>query len=428
MNDKVWFITGTSRGLGRRIAQAALHRGDSVAATARDTASLADLVAAYPDRVLALRLDVTDDGEVETAVEATLARFRRVDVVVNNAGYADLAAIEDTTPDAFRAQIDTNLMGTVAVSRAVLPTLRAQGSGRIINVSSVGSRLATPGLGAYQTAKWAVSGFTEALAAEVAPLGIAVTAIEPGGMPTDWAGSSMNVPEVSAPYAATVGVIRDVLASGAITPLADLGRVAEAVLTVADLADPPTRLLLGFDAIVNAHSYSERLAASDARWRELTRSTDRDDATDADRDPLGSMNAAPEAVVRRFIDEVINGGNGDAIGEIWAEDLRWHGGSLGDIEGLEAYRAFAAANASDAFTGMHLDVKELLTVGNKVVVRFTNSGTQTGPFMGAAPSGVHAEWLGIAIYTVTDGKISEGWFGEDILGMLLQIGAVQLPG
>ncbi|RLP76454.1 SDR family NAD(P)-dependent oxidoreductase [Mycetocola tolaasinivorans] len=426
MTEKVWFITGTSRGLGRRIAEAALSRGDSVAATARNTDTLADLIAAYPERALALTLDVTNDSQVADAVAGALARFGHLDVVVNNAGYADLAAIEDTTPSAFRAQIDTNLMGTVSVSQAVLPAMRAQGTGRIINVSSVGSRIATPGLGAYQTAKWAVSGFTEVLASEVAPLGISVTALEPGGMPTDWAGSSMSVPSVSAPYTGTVGIIRDVLASGALTPLADLGKVADAVLSVADLENPPTRLLLGSDALANARGYAEQLAAGDESWRELSRSTDREDATDADRDPLGSLSTSPESVVRRFITEVINGGNSAAIAEIWAEDLKWHGGSLGDIQGLPAYQEFAAANASDAFTGMHLEIGELLTVGNRVVVRFTNSGTQTGTFMGAAPSGVHAEWLGIAIYTVKDGKISEGWFGEDILGMLLQIGAVKL--
>jgi predicted ester cyclase len=136
----------------------------------------------------------------------------------------------------------------------------------------------------------------------------------------------------------------------------------------------------------------------------------------------------PVSVVRRFLDEVVNGGNLRAIDELWAEDLAWHGGSLGDVHGLAALNAHMAASASGAFTGMQLTVNEIVTAGHKVVVRFTNSGTQTGPFMGAPPTGKYAEWLGIGIYTVTDGKISEGWFGEDILGMLLQLGIVNLPG
>jgi predicted ester cyclase/dienelactone hydrolase len=135
----------------------------------------------------------------------------------------------------------------------------------------------------------------------------------------------------------------------------------------------------------------------------------------------------PAGVVRRFIDEVVNGGDRSKLDDLWAADLAWHGGSMGDIHGIDDYRAFLSANASAAFTGMHLDVKEIITAGDQVVVRFTNSGTQTGPFMGAQPSGRHAEWLGIGIYTVQDGKISEAWFGEDILGMLLQLGAVSLP-
>jgi acetyl esterase len=135
----------------------------------------------------------------------------------------------------------------------------------------------------------------------------------------------------------------------------------------------------------------------------------------------------PAAVVRRFLDEVVNGGDLSALDELWAADLAWHGGSMGDIHGIDAYRAFLSASAAGAFTGMRLDVQAVITADDQVVVRFTNSGTQTGPFMGTQPTGRHAEWLGIGIYTVRDGKISEAWFGEDILGMLLQLGAVSLP-
>jgi len=148
----------------------------------------------------------------------------------------------------------------------------------------------------------------------------------------------------------------------------------------------------------------------------------------ADRPGSSQVSAGdPVGVVRRFLDEVVNRGNLEAIDELWAEDLAWHGGSLGDVYGLTALKAQMAASASGAFTGMHLTVNEIVTAGNKVAVRFINTGTQTGPFMGAPPTGRHAEWLGIGIYTVTDGKISEGWFGEDILGLLLQLGIVNLP-
>jgi NAD(P)-dependent dehydrogenase (short-subunit alcohol dehydrogenase family) len=183
----VFFLTGSSRGLGRAIAEAVLAAGHQLAATARRPSSLDDLVAAHPERVLPVALDVADAEQARAAVAAGVQRFGRIDVVVNNAGYANLAAIEDIAPDDFRAQIDTNLFGVVNVTRAALPVLREQGSGHVIQVSSVGGRLATPGLSAYQSAKWAVGGFSSVLAAEVAPLGIKVTVLEPGGMQTDWA-------------------------------------------------------------------------------------------------------------------------------------------------------------------------------------------------------------------------------------------------
>ena len=133
------------------------------------------------------------------------------------------------------------------------------------------------------------------------------------------------------------------------------------------------------------------------------------------------------AVVRRFIDEVINGGRLELVDELWSKDLAWHGGSLGELRGLEAYKTFLGAAASGAFSGMHLAVHDIVAADGKVAVRFTNSGTQTGPFMGVPPTGRRAEWLGVAIYSVVDGKIADAWFGEDVLGMMLQLGVVQLP-
>ncbi|MFI9101811.1 oxidoreductase [Streptomyces fildesensis] len=427
MNTKTWLVTGSSRGLGRAIVVAALAQGDRVAATARHPEQLDDLAAAHPGRLLALPLDVTDPDAATTAVQAAVTHFGRLDVLVNNAGYADLSSVEDTTPESFRAQIETNLFGVVNVTKAALPILREQGDGHIITVSSVGGRLATPGLSAYQAAKWAVNGFTEVLAAEVASFGVKVTAIEPGGMQTDWAGSSMSVPTPSAPYADTIGVLTTLFEQGSRQALGDPAKVADAVMRLASMDEPPVRLLLGSDALNGARAAAEALTDRDNAWAELSRSTDRDDATDQQRDPLGQTAHTPAAIVRRFLDEVVNGGDLDVIDELWAEDMHWNAGSLGDIHGLAAYKQQMADNAVNAFTGMRLDIHEIISTGDKVVVRFTNSGTQTGPFMGSPATGKHGEWLGIGIYTVVDGKITEAWFGEDILGMLLQLDAVTLP-
>jgi NAD(P)-dependent dehydrogenase (short-subunit alcohol dehydrogenase family) len=282
---QVWLVTGSSRGLGRAIAEAVLASGDRLVATARDPRTLDDLAATYGDAVRTAALDVTDPAAAAAAVELATSAFGRLDVVVNNAGYANLAAVEDIALDDFKAQVATNLFGVVTVTKAALPVLRAQGSGHVIQVSSVGGRVANAGLSAYQAAKWAVGGFSSVLSQEVAPLGIKVTVLEPGGMTTDWAGSSMSVPPITAPYEATVGRISQMLS--ALMPLSDTAKVAKAVLEVAALEEPPLRLLLGSEAYAFAQIAGEQLAASDERWRDLTVSTDRDDATDADRDPLG---------------------------------------------------------------------------------------------------------------------------------------------
>ncbi|OLT18648.1 short-chain dehydrogenase/reductase [Pseudonocardia sp. CNS-139] len=286
-----WFVTGASRGLGRAVVSAALAAGDRVAAALRRPADLADLVHEHPGRLVAVPLDVTDPDAVQAAVQAATDALGDLDVVVNNAGYADLVSIEDSTPEQFRRQIDTNLLGVVYVTKAVLPRMRERGRGHIVNVSSVGGRLGNPGLGAYQAAKWAVNGFTEVLAAEVSGLGVRVTAIEPGGMATDWSGSSMTVPTPSAPYKETVGVLADLFQEGAIRPLGDTAKVADLVVWLAGTDDPPVRLLVGSDALAAARAAARTTAARDAEWEQLTRSTDRDDATAAERDPLGNEDA-----------------------------------------------------------------------------------------------------------------------------------------
>jgi NAD(P)-dependent dehydrogenase (short-subunit alcohol dehydrogenase family) len=286
---QVFFLTGSSRGLGRQIAEAALAAGHHLVATARDPASLSDLADRYGSQVLPVALDVTDPEAAAAAVRAGTEAFDRIDVVVNNAGYANLAAVEDVSLDDFRAQVDVNLFGVVNVTKAALPVLRAQGGGHIIQVSSVGGRLATPGLSAYQAAKWAVGGFSEVLAREVGPLGIKVTVLEPGGMRTDWAGSSMRVPPISEPYRTTVGAIAAMHSeNGSGDALGDPAKVARVVLKVAEMAEPPLRLILGSEAYAYATAAATARAESDAAWHDLTVSTDRDDATAAQRDPLAA--------------------------------------------------------------------------------------------------------------------------------------------
>ncbi|MFI9384404.1 SDR family NAD(P)-dependent oxidoreductase [Kutzneria sp. NPDC052558] len=286
---KVFLVTGSSRGLGREIVLAALAAGHRVAATARRPEQQADLVERYGDQVLPIGLDVVDAEAARRAVGAAVEAFGRLDVVVNNAGYANLASVEDITAADFRAQLDTNLLGVVNVTKAALPVLREQGSGHVIQVSSVGGRTATPGLSAYQAAKWAVGGFSEVLAQEVAPLGIKVTVLEPGGMRTDWAGSSMAVPPISPPYQQTVGALAAMFGGTDLLPAGDPAKVAQVVLQVADLPEPPVRLLLGSDAVRYAELAAQARAAEDAKWRDLSISTDHAAATAADVDPLAEM-------------------------------------------------------------------------------------------------------------------------------------------
>ncbi|MFD9332124.1 oxidoreductase [Streptomyces sp. NPDC060065] len=274
--SKTWLITGSSRGLGRALAEAVLAAGHQLVATARRPEQLDDLVQRFGDQVRAVALDVTDPAAARAAVQHAVDSFGRLDVLVNNAGYADVASIEDVTEDAFRAQIDTNLHGVVNVTKAALPVLREQGSGHIVQISSVGGRVGTPGLSAYQAAKWAVGGFSEVLAQEVAPFGIKVTVIEPGGLRTDWAGSSMSTPPVSDPYKPVIEPVVGFLGQADGTQPGDPALAAQAILHVTEAADPPVRLLLGSDAVAVAGAMAQNLAASDAKWRKVSESIDFD--------------------------------------------------------------------------------------------------------------------------------------------------------
>jgi NAD(P)-dependent dehydrogenase (short-subunit alcohol dehydrogenase family) len=277
--SRVFLVTGSSRGLGRSIAEAVLEAGHQLVATARTPGQLDDLVGKYGDQLRAVALDVTDPAAAEAAVQVAVEAFGRLDVVVNNAGYANLASVEDITAEDFRRQLDTNLFGVVNVTKAALSVLREQGSGHFIQVSSVGGRIGAVGLSAYQSAKWAVGGFSTVLAQEVAPLGIKVTVLEPGGMRTDWAGSSMDIPPVSPPYQQTVGAFAEMTRANSDVGASDPAKVAQVVLQLADMDEPPLRLLLGSDAYTIATALHRRLGEQDARWRELSESTDHDEFT-----------------------------------------------------------------------------------------------------------------------------------------------------
>ena len=306
---QVFFLTGSSRGLGRQIAEATLAAGHQLVATARQPDSLADLVDRYGDQILPVALDVTDPAGAAAAVAAGARAFGRLDVVVNNAGYANLAAVEDITLEDFRAQVDANLFGVVNVTKAALPrparAAAAATSSRSLRSAGVWPPPACPPT-RRRSGRSAAS--RRSSPSEVGPLGIRVTVLEPGGMQTDWAGSSMQVPPISEPYQPTVGVMarmhRELGSAGA---LGDPAKVAQVVLTVAEMADPPLRLILGSEAYAYATAAARARAESDAAWHDLTVSTDRDDATAAQRDPIsdqrsrwrGSSAAACRPVVIR---------------------------------------------------------------------------------------------------------------------------------
>jgi NAD(P)-dependent dehydrogenase (short-subunit alcohol dehydrogenase family) len=269
----VWFITGSSRGFGRALVEAALERGNSVVATARQPEQLQDFVAAHPSDVLALPLDVTDAGAVRTAIRTGVKRFGRIDVVVNNAGYANVAPIETGDETDFRTQFETNFWGVYNVSKAAIPQLRAQGGGTIVQFSSVGGRVGgSPGIASYQAAKFAVDGFSRVLAAETAPFGIRVMVVEPSGFATDWAGTSMKVDRIPGEYESTVGIM--ISYRNRATPAGDPKRAAQIIAQILERQHVPSNLLLGVNAVTMALDYSQRQLAEATEWSAVSRSAD----------------------------------------------------------------------------------------------------------------------------------------------------------
>jgi NAD(P)-dependent dehydrogenase (short-subunit alcohol dehydrogenase family) len=263
MTAKVWFITGASKGFGREWTMAALERGDSVAATARDPQTLEALVESYgEDRVLAQALDVTDKGAVDAAVAAAHEKFGRLDVVVNNAGYGYFGTIEEVDEEGSRAQIETNVFGALWVTKAALPILREQGSGHIIQVSSIGGVSAFPYVGLYHASKWGLEGFSQTLAQEVADFGIKVTLVEPQGFTTDWSGPSADQAEQNPAYDET----RERMAArrSAQTP-GDPEATGPAILKLVDAEEPPLRCFFGRNAFdLVRPDYESRIA----NWEE----------------------------------------------------------------------------------------------------------------------------------------------------------------
>jgi NAD(P)-dependent dehydrogenase (short-subunit alcohol dehydrogenase family) len=275
MTQQTWFITGSSRGLGRAIAVAALEAGDRVVATARNPLAVSDLSDKYGDLVLPVALDVTDPAAVQAALTTAVDQFGRLDVVVNNAGYANLAPVETATEDDFRTQFETNFWGVYHVSKAVVPQLRTQGGGLLVQVSSVGGRVGgSPGIASYQAAKFAVDGFSRVLAAETAPFGIKVMVVEPSGFATDWAGSSMTVHDIPAGYDSTIGVMQRRVRADPAGPAGDPARAAGIIVAAARRDEPPAHLLLGGTAVEMALDYSRRQIEEATAWEAVSRSAD----------------------------------------------------------------------------------------------------------------------------------------------------------
>jgi len=277
---KIWFITGSSRGLGRNLTEAVLAKGDKVAATARQPQQLNDLVTKYPGQILPLQLDVTKKEEIVSAVEQAVNHFGRIDVLVNNAGFGIVGATEAFTDEQVRSQLDTNLYAVIEITRVVLPYMRKQRSGRILQISSIGGRVGNPGLAMYQAAKFGVSGFTEVVAKEVAPLGIKITSVEPGGFRTDWAGASMTYAPGVEGYEETVDKRVAFFQSGQFVPVGDPVKAAQVMINLADHPEPPVHLVLGSEAAGILKSADEARKAEFEKWLPVTLSTDHDEAAD----------------------------------------------------------------------------------------------------------------------------------------------------
>jgi hypothetical protein len=279
-HNKVWFITGASRGFGLETARDALARGDSVVATARKPEAI-HAVLGHHESLLSVALDVTDEAQAVAAAEAAVVRFGRIDVLLNNAGYGLLGAVEEASAQEVENQFATNVFGLLNVTRAVLPHMRRAGRGHVINISSIGGYAAYAGWGVYGATKFAVEGLTEALAHELAPLGIHATVVEPGFFRTDFLDKSslvrtaLEYPD----YAATVGAMRALMANANHQQPGDPKKLAKALLVLADSTEPPVRLPLGTDAVARIAEKNRFVEDELAKWTAIAVSTDHDDVS-----------------------------------------------------------------------------------------------------------------------------------------------------
>ncbi|MFJ5050122.1 oxidoreductase [Streptomyces sp. NPDC088719] len=272
----VWLVTGASRGLGAAITREAQERGHSVIATARDAATVRQAYPGKAEGLLAVDADVTEPEQLRAAVEAGLAEFGRIDVVVNNAGYGLVGAIEETSDRAARALFDVNVFGVLNTLRATLPTLRAQRSGHVLNIGSVGGFATAPAAGLYGASKFALEGISEALHDELAPLGVRVTIVEPGGFRTDFLNSSTSMqvePASIVDYAVGAGPVREALATYDGRQPGDPVKAAKAIVDITEVTEPPLRLQLGADAIERVEAKLDRVRRELDEWRHVALST-----------------------------------------------------------------------------------------------------------------------------------------------------------
>jgi NAD(P)-dependent dehydrogenase (short-subunit alcohol dehydrogenase family) len=268
-----WFITGASSGLGNAFARHALSQDHRIVATARSEAKLSALVALAPERALARSLDVTDTAQIERGVAEAIERFVRIDVLINNAGYGIVGAVEETPENELRAQMETNFFGAVAMARAVLPQMRSQRSGAIVNISSLGGQLSFAGFGAYSASKFALEGISEAMAQELAPFGIKVLIVEPGAFRTEFAGDALrHMPSLDA-YRDVVGGTREFARGMHNTQAGDPDKAARAIDIALQTAHTPLRLQLGSDAISSVRAHAETLLKESAEWEPIALDT-----------------------------------------------------------------------------------------------------------------------------------------------------------
>ncbi len=273
--SRVWFITGTSTGFGYLLAKEVLHRGERVIATARDISKLKDLTAQYPDKARAFTLDVTKPAEIESVAQQAIAAFGHVDVLVNNAGYGVNGAIEEVSEAEFEPMFQTNIYGLIRATRAFLPHFRQRRSGHIFNLSSIGGLIGMPGWGFYNTTKFAVEGFSEALAGEMKPLGVHVTVVEPGAFRTDFLGRSGKLAAKELPeYVETAGKAREYLKTQARKQPGNPQKAVEAIIAVADSPEPPVHLILGKVALGRFRDKLAQWQNDIASWETVTTGAD----------------------------------------------------------------------------------------------------------------------------------------------------------